>query len=203
MLAERCGHRALRRGRFDRVEVVGPARVALFLGEIVEQAELVPLEQLHFGFQVRCLQNGEVGVQTVVDVRDRVGERIGGLSGFNLQAAGCRLVEAEHADADLLLAEAAPNPRAPLLQRTAGLDPVVLVVLNRVPGAGALLALIVRDVVRLEPLVGHVHARRAAKLDRPALGDEVDADAAGLLRHVDAAGVDRHFLEGVEVVVAR
>ena len=38
---------------------------------------------------------------------------------------------------------------------------------------------------------------------RAALGHEVDADAAGLLRHVDAAGVDRHFLERVEVVVAR
>ena len=56
--------------------------------------------------------------------------------------------------------------------------------------------------LRLELLVGDVVARRTLEPVGAALGHEVDADAAGLLRHVDAAGVDRHLLERVEVVIA-
>ena len=49
----------------------------------------------------------------------------------------------------------------------------------------------------------YVVAARAVESVGAALGHQVDADAAGLLRDVHAAGVDRHFLERVEVVVAR
>ncbi len=61
-----------------------------------------------------------------------------------------------------------------------------------------------RSSVRLvEPsgLVGPVVPARPAERVAAALGDEVDADAAGLLRHVVAAGADLHLLQHVEVVV--
>src|SRR5207302_6916515 len=97
---------------------------------------------------------------------------------------------------------AAPHPRLALLQRAADFDAVVLDVLDRIAGAGALRAKRVGDVVRFLLLIGDVEARRSLEAIAAALGHEVDADAAGLLRHVDAAGGDRHFLERVEVVVA-
>ena len=64
-------------------------------------------------------------------------------------------------------------------------------------------ALLVADVLRLELVVGVVDAAGAVEPVGAALGHQVDADAAGLLRDVHAAGVDRHFLERVEVVVGR
>ena len=56
VLAEARVHRALRRRGFDRVQVVGAARVALLLGEVVEERQLVALEQLDFTLQVGRLQ---------------------------------------------------------------------------------------------------------------------------------------------------
>ena len=114
-----------------------------------------------------------------------------------------RLVEVQHADVDELLAERSPDPRLPLDEGTTNLEAVVLDVLNRVARRRALDTLRVGDVLRFELVGGAVEAALTAELVAAALGHEVDADAAGLLRHVDATGRDRHFLEAVEVVVAR
>src|SRR5581483_6736743 len=97
------------------------------------------------------------------------------------------------ADADVLPPDAAPRPGLALLDRAAGLDAVVLDVLNRVARARALQPLRVGEVLAFELVVGDVEARGAAELVGAALRDEVDPDAAGLLRDVHAAGVDRHF----------
>src|SRR4030095_4556050 len=89
------------------------------------------------------------------------------------------------------------------LPRPARLDCVVLYRLTGIAGGRALLAQIVVDVLRLEILVGDVIAGRAAEPVGAALGYQVDADAARLLRDVHTAGVDRDLLERVEVVIAR
>ncbi len=196
-------HRVLTNGRFDRRQIARVTRVALLGGEQAVQGQLVALEHLHFRLQVRRLQRCEVGVQTVVHSADRVRERVARLVRLDLLALGRRLVEANDTDADGLLAERAPDPGLALLDRAAGFDAVVLDVLNRVARARALLADLVGDVVRFEVVVRIVEARRTAEPVGACLCDEVDADAAGLLRHVNAAGVDGHFLEHVEVEIGR
>ena len=200
-LAEALVHRALRRRRLDRVKVVGAAGVADLLGEIVEQGQLVALEQLDFTLQVRRLQQRLVGHQTAVDVLDRMRKDVRGLVRLHRLARRVGLVEVDDADVDVLLAETAPHPRAAALDRTAHLGAEVLDPLNGVAGGRALLALRVGDVVGLELLVGPVVAPGSVEFVRAAFCHQVDADAAGLLRDVHAAGVDRHFLERVEVVV--
>src|SRR5436190_23463229 len=124
------------------------------------------------------------------------------LIGLDLLARRRRLIEVDDTHVDQLLADAAPDPGLALLEWTAGLDAVVLDVLNRIAGRcatggvsrrEALLTLRVGDVVRLEAVVGDVIAARSVEPVAAALGHEVDADAAGLLRHVDAARVDRHL----------
>src|SRR5581483_281167 len=99
----------LRRRRFDRVQVVGAARVALLLGEVVEERQLVSLEQLHLRLEVRRLEERAVGVQTAVDRVDRLCERERAV--LERLAISARLVEAEDADVDGLAADAAPDPR--------------------------------------------------------------------------------------------
>src|SRR5690242_5578807 len=105
--------------------------------------------------------------------------------------------------ADVLLAEAAPDPGAAALDRAAGFDAVVLDVLNRIAGGRAPLAHVVGDVVRAGVLVRVVEPAGPAELVAAALGHQRDADTGRLLRHVRAAGGDRHFLERIEVVVGR
>ena len=71
VLAERRWHRALRRGRLDRVEVRGAARVALLLREVVEERQLVALKSCTSPFRLVVCSSVEVGVQAAVDVVDR------------------------------------------------------------------------------------------------------------------------------------
>ena len=73
--------------------------------------------------------------------------------------------------------------------------------LNGITRRRALEPLRVGDVLRFEAVVGVVEAGRALEPVGAALGDDVDPDAAGLLRHVDAAGVDRDLLERIEIEI--
>src|SRR5207237_8284882 len=109
---------------------------------------------------------------------------------LDLLAGGGRLVEVDDADLDVLLAVAAPDPGAAGLDRAAHLEAVVVDVLDRVARAGAVVPHLVGDVVGPERVVGGEDAAGAAELVGAALGHQVDADAAGLLRHADAAGGD-------------
>ena len=192
-------HLRLAHRRLGRRDVARVARVALLQREEVEERQLVALEQLDLTLEVGGADGGPVGVQARVDVFDRVRQRVR----LDRLALRGRLVEVDDADLHVLLAVAAPHPRAAALDRAAHLGAVVVDVLDRVARGRAEAALVVGDVLRLERIVGVVDAARAVELVAAALGDQVDADAAGLLRHVDAAGVDRHFLERVEVVVGR
>ena len=110
VLAEALVDRLLRRGGLDRVQVGGAAGVPFLLVEVVEDRQLVALEQLHFALEVGLLQQRAIGVQTGVDVFDRRGER--DRRRLVRLAVRGRLVEADHADVDRLLAEAAPHPGA-------------------------------------------------------------------------------------------
>lgn len=114
-----------------------------------------------------------------------------------------RFDEADHADADVLIPDGAPEPRAIAQNRPADFAAVVLDVLNRIARAGALRLQLGRDVVALDVVVHHVEARRAAEPVAAALRDEIDRHPARLHRCVAAAGLDLNFLEGVEVVIQR
>ena len=118
-------------------------------------------------------------------------------------AGRCRLVEVDHADLDVLLAVAAPVPELVALDRAADFEAEVVDVLDRRARARALRANLVGDVVGLERVVRVVDAAAALEAIGSAARHEVDADAAGLLRRIRAAGRDLHLLHHVEVVVDR
>ena len=74
---------------------------------------------------------------------------------------------------------------------------------SAVSGVTPRAAQLVGQVGRFEPVAGEVAARRAAQLVGAALDDEVEADAAGGLLDVVAAGRDLDFFERVVVEVGR
>ena len=199
--AEVARHGLLAVGGFDRTRVRGVTRVTDLFRPGVLEVHAVVLEghvgQLH----VVVVELREVGRQAAAEQR-RVGR-----ARVDRHAAGTAfrgvLVEADDADLDVLRAVAAPVPQLALDDRTADVEAVVADVLDRRAGAGAARLQFRRDVVVFKLLVGPERAGIALETIGAALGHEVDADAAGLLRHVRAARGDLHFFEHVEVVVDR
>ena len=154
-------HADLAVGRLERPKVRGVARVAHLLGGVEEHRDLVVRERLHRHLRVVVVQQRRVAVEAVADVLDRDGGRVGGQRRLHRLARRVALVEVVDPDVDVLLAVAAPEPRAPPHDRAAGLEAVVGDVLDRVARRRALPAQRVVHVDGLELLVGEVVAARA------------------------------------------
>ena len=186
-------------GGLERTRIAGVTRVADLVGEVAVPGEGVAREEQRAALDVVVVEHRQVGVEAAVELghRQLLRQRIGRVD----RAARHLLEEVDDADLDVLLGVGTPEPRPTLPDRTATLDAVVLDVLDRRAGAGALRAQFLGQVGRTEFLIGDVVARRATDRVAAALGHEVDADAAGLLRDVVAARADLQFLEHVEVVV--
>src|SRR5262249_24993993 len=111
--------------------------------------------------------------------------------------------ESDHADLDIVPGTRGPEPGMIPPDRATELDAEVLDVLDWIARAGVLPPQLVGDVLRLELVIRDVEAAAALERVTAALRDQVDGDAARLLRRVAAAGVDGHLLERIEVVVGR
>ena len=119
-----------RYGGLDRAQVAGVARVAHLLRPGVLEVEAVVLERHAGDLPVVVVQRRQVGLETVAQ-RLGVGECAGSAARRRDGRSGVVLVEADHADLDVLRAVAAPEPRAALADRAADLEAVVLDVLDR------------------------------------------------------------------------
>src|SRR5262249_58411270 len=100
------------------------------------------------------------GLQAIAGLRERKRERVR----RNRRALRRLLIETVRADRDLLTAQPAPEPRAPFLDRTTDLEPVILDVEDRAARRRALPSQRVGDIVRFERLVSQEEAHRPAKL---------------------------------------
>ena len=156
------------------------ARVTDLFRPGVLEVEAVVAERHPGDLPVVVVQRREVGLETAAQQLGFGRARVQRLPvGTALRGV---LVEADDAGLDVLRAVAAPVPQLALDDRAADVEAVVADVLDRRAGTGALRLQLRGDVVALHRIIGDEEAGVALEAIGAALGHEVDADAAGLLR---------------------